>query len=263
MSSEEIAAVLTDLPAQGPPALVVDRVTRAFEQLGSPEDAQGVSHFIPGAEHTYGLRIAQLRAMGKHVAKHYDYNMCRSIARASWPRGSREHRMFALFLLEASKLSPAECWELGLEFLPGVLTWEDCDQLCGATLGRALSKDPAYMDQLETWLDDENFWVRRAALVSTVLLRRASYPLDLAYQLDIRTLAMCAALLEDKEPYVRKAVDWTVRETLRRNYKLVRDWLLEQARANPSRNARTTLKLSAKKLNDDDRAAFLAALGED
>jgi 3-methyladenine DNA glycosylase AlkD len=102
--------------------------------------------------------------------------------------------------------------------------------------------------------------VRRAALVSTVLLRRAKYPPDLARSLDERALAMCADLLNDQEPYIRKAVDWTAREALKRHYYLARSWLMAQAEANPSRTARTTLKLVAKKLSDQDREAFLAAL---
>lgn len=260
--TDDVTAALPDLPDPPAPAAVVDAVTRAFEQLGNPADARGAEHYLPGVDRAYGLRIPQLRAMGKYVVTtcKKDPDLCRSIALASWPRGSREHRMFALFVLENIKLPPAECWELGVRFLPDVLTWEDCDQLCGSTLGRALAADPAYMDQLETWLEDRNFWVRRAAIVSTVLLRRAKYTADLARELDARALAMCAALLDDEEPYIRKAADWATREVLKRHYDLARDWLIGQAKRGPSRTARTTLKLSAKKLNEHDHAAFLTAL---
>jgi 3-methyladenine DNA glycosylase AlkD len=114
------------------------------------------------------------------------------------------------------------------------------------------------MDRLETWLADHNVWVRRAALVSTVYLRRAKFPPDLARALDARTLGMCEALLADEEPYIRKAVDWAVREVIGRHYDLGRDWLLAQAQRDLPRGARTVLKLSAKKLTDGDQAAFLA-----
>ncbi len=254
--------VLPDLPEKASPALVVDHVTDVFEQHANPTNQAGTEKYIPGLDKSYGLYIPQLRTLAKHVAQTYkkDTNFCRSIALASWPRGSREHRMFALLLLDQVKLPPAEAWELGLQLLPDLLTWEDCDQLCGSTLGRALAADPAYMDKLETWLDDENFWVRRAALVSTCLLRKGKYDAELARSLDTRALAMCEALLEDKEPYVRKAVDWATREVLRRHYDLAHDWLIRQAGRELPGFARSTLKLSAKKLTDEDGAVFLKTL---
>ncbi len=257
-----LTALLADLPPQPTPEQLVEHVTHIFEQLANPEDAEGVSRYMPGMDNTYGLRVPQMRAVGKSVAKAYkkDPELCRAIARTSWPRGSREHRLFAAFLLDSIKLTPAERWALGLEFLPGVRTWEDCDQLCAAVSGRALAEDPAYMDQVETWLTNANFWVRRAALVSTVYLRRAKYPPDLARALSVRALAMCAALLGDPEPYVHKAIDWATREVIGQHYDLARDWLLDQARQGLSGKARSTLKLSAKKLNEADREAFLAAL---
>ncbi len=263
-TAQEVAAAVGDLPETASPADIVARVTRAFERLGSPANAEGQARFMPGLDRAHGVSVPHLRALGKHVARVYrdDPDRCRDAARESWPCGSREHRLFAVFLLEQIKeLTPAECWELGVGFLPGVRTWEDCDQLCGATLGRALAAEPAYMDDLEAWVGDESAWARRAALVSTVYLRRSRLADEVVRALDARALALCEALLDDPEPYVRKAVDWAVREVLGRHYSLGRAWLKDQSRRALSRTARGTLKKSAKKLNEADRQALLAALG--
>ena len=125
----------------------------------------------------------------------------------------------------------------------------------------ALAQDASYMDELETWIEDENFWIRRAALVTTVLLRRSKHPPEIALDLDRRTLGMCEALLDDGEGYIRKAMDWAIRETIKRRYELGCDWMMAQASTHPSRTARSTLKLAAKKLNDADHQAFLSQLG--
>jgi 3-methyladenine DNA glycosylase AlkD len=129
-----------------------------------------------------------------------------------------------------------------------------------ALLGQALAEDSRYMDVLEGWVEDKNSWVRRAALVAPVYLRRAKYSEKVALDLDRRTLAICEALLDDQEKYIRKAVDWSVREVIKRHYDLGREWLTTQAAVRPSRPARTTLKLAAKKLIETDRIAFLAVL---
>jgi len=243
---------------------VLEVVTRALEgQEKDSEYIKGMQTAVPGAGKLYGVRVPQLRTIAKQLVKKYhgqDQNLDR-FAQASWAQGSREHRLIALFVLGGRRnLTPERRWELGLEFLPDVEDWEICDQLCHALLGQALAEDPNYMDQLEIWVDDDNFWVRRAALVSTVILRRAKYSEVVAKGLDQRTLRMCAVLLEDGEKYIRKAVDWTVREVIKRHYALAFTWMLAQARRGLGTIGRSTLKLSAKKLNMTDQQHLLAAL---
>lgn len=243
---------------------VLGVVTRALE--GHEQDSeylQGMKMAVPGAGKLYGVRVPQLRTMAKQLTKKYgdqEQNLVR-FAQESWEQGSREHRLIAIFVLAGmKKLTPERRWELGVEFMPDVEDWETCDQMCHALLGQALAEDPNYMDQLETWLEDDNFWVRRAALVSTVILRRAKYSETVAAGLDQRTLRMCAVLLEDGEKYIRKAVDWTVRAVIKRHYALAFTWMVEQAQSGPGAVGRSTLKLSTKKLNEADEHSFLAAL---
>lgn len=243
---------------------VLEVVTRTLEgQEQDSEYLQGMKMAVPGAGKLYGVRVPQLRAMAKQLTKKYgdqERDLDR-FAQASWAQGSREHRLIAIFVLAGmKKLTPERRWELGVEFLPDVEDWETCDQMCHALLGQALAEDPDYMDQLETWIEDNNFWVRRAALVSTVILRRAKYSEAVAEGLDQRTLGMCAVLLEDGEKYIRKAVDWTVREVIKRHYALAFTWMVEQAQSGPDAVGRSTLKLAAKKLSETDQKFFLAAL---
>jgi 3-methyladenine DNA glycosylase AlkD len=235
----------------------------AFESAsGDQEYLAGMQRTVPGVGKLYGVRVPNLREMGKQISQAYrkDPAVIREIALASWNQGSREHQLVALFLLAKLKLDPQMCWELGERFLPDVNNWETCDQLCHALFGEALAKVPDYMEVIETWLDNPNFWVRRAALVTPVLLRRAKYSPHIALDLDKRTLAMSLRLLDDPEKYIRKAVDWTVREVIKRNYELGHDWMMNMAQQNPSKIARSTLKLASKKLSSKDQEQFISLL---
>jgi 3-methyladenine DNA glycosylase AlkD len=243
---------------------VLGVLTRALE--GHEQDSeylQGMQMAVPGAGKIYGVRVPQLRTMAKQLTKKYgdqEQDLIR-FTQASWAQESREHRLIAIFVLAGMKeLTPERRWELGVEFLPDVEDWETCDQMCHALLGQALAEDPDYMEQLETWIDDDNFWARRAALVSTVILRRAKYSEAVAKGLDQRTLGMCAIVLDDGEKYIRKAVDWTVREVVKRHYALAFTWMVNQAESGLGAVGRSTLKLSAKKLDATDQQHFLAAL---
>jgi len=255
--------LLKDIPPDPIPEKVVDALEEAFvRHVGNEEYLAGMKLTVPGAGKLYGVKVPFLRKMAIEVVSAYKKGNddLRTIALACWGRGSREHQLVALFILDKVKLNPAERWQLGERFLPDVDNWESCDQLCMALLGQALAEDPSYMDVLEGWVGNENFWVRRATLVASVYLRRGKYSENVAMDLDRRTLTLCEALLNDQENYIRKAVDWSVREVIKRHYDLGREWLMAQAGTVPSRTARTTLKQAAKKLNEADRLVFLAAL---
>lgn len=253
-----------ELPHEFDVTKIIAAITQSFEaQADDPEYTAGVSRAVPGVPLTYGVRVPALRDMAKTTLKHYKYRteLLVDLSITLWDQNSREHRLIALFILAGLKqLAPAVRWELGVVFLPDIGDWELCDQMCHALLGQALAEDPRYMDQVEAWIDDEHFWVRRAALVSTVLLRRARYEPALAIELDGRALAMCARLLEDEEHYIRKAVDWAVREVIKRHEDLAFDWMMGQAAHGLSSTGRSTLKLAAKKLPAGKREEFLGVV---
>jgi 3-methyladenine DNA glycosylase AlkD len=254
-----------NLPAELEINRVIAAMTKLLErQADDPQYKAGVARAVPGALKTYGVRVPDLRSMAKVVLKQYKDQPEKLIdlSLSLWDQASREHRLMALFTLAGLKkrLAPPQRWELGVRFLPDIADWELCDQMCHALLGQALAENPGYMDILETWVTDENFWVRRAAIVSTVLLRRAKYEEPLAAKLDERALAMCADLLNDEEHYIRKAVDWTVREVIKRHEDLAYDWMLAQAASGLSPVGRSTLKLAAKKLPPKRQKEILSAL---
>lgn len=261
----DLESLLARLPDKPDPPQVVDIITEAFTQLSDdPDYLESMRTVVPGAEKLYGVRVPRLRDLARSIARMYKPypDELKKVSVASWERGSREHRLTAVFLLSRLKkgMDPQEQWSLGVRFLPDVSNWEECDQLCHALLGEALARSAGYMDELETWLEDENLWVRRAALVSTVLLRRADFPDALAMELDRRALGICETLLDDQEKYIRKAVDWAIRETIKRRYHLARGWIMARARSELSRTARSTLKLASKKLDQGDRERLLRTL---
>jgi len=258
---------MNDVYLSLPPQPILKEVMQSLElgfkrEVGSAEYLEGMRRTVPGVAKLYGVKVPKLREISKKILTTYlsDDSAALEIAKKSWSIGSCEHQLIALFMLAKLKMDPDERWELGVQFLADVNNWESCDQLCHALLGQALALDPGYMDHLESWLQDENFWVRRAALVSPVLLRRANYSPELARDLDTRTLVMSGKLLDDPEKHIHKAVNGTVREVIKRQYDLGFKWLMKQARRRPARIAHTTLKLASKKLTAQDQEAFLHVL---
>jgi 3-methyladenine DNA glycosylase AlkD len=79
-------------------------------------------------------------------------------------------------------------------------------------------------------------------------------------ELDQRALMMCEALLDDKEHYIRKAVDWAIREVIGRHYETGRELMMRQAARDPSSTARSTIRLASRKLKDADREELRSVL---
>lgn len=251
-----------NLPVNPDPELVCAALQEIMGKQVDPEYLSGIKQVVPGEQPSYGIRVPVLRDLALQILKTYgkDPEVVLPIARHAWEMGWREWQLIALFLLADIQITVEARWDLGVEYLPEVSNWELCDQLCGALLGQALAENPACMDKLETWIEAPDFWVRRAAIVSTVMLRRAKYDKTLAAELDRRALAICQALLDDQEHYIRKAVDWSIRETIKRNYDLGCEWMFGQTGRTLSRTAHSTLKLAAKKLSPSDRERFIAVL---
>lgn len=252
------------LPTDPNPEQVVAALTDAFQTgTGDAQYQSLISTAVPGISPTYGIRVPALREMAKEILRKYKNQTAalRDIAQESWSMGTREHKLVALFIFDGLKdLAPEDRWVIGVRYLPDVGNWEECDQLCMAMFGRVIIESPSVMDELERWTQDPNLWVRRAALVTTVYLRNGKFDDEEATDLDARALAMCAALLDDDQKYIRKAVDWTIRAVIARHDQLAYIWMMEQSTPGLTSTGRTTLKLASKKLSEQNREAFLEKL---
>lgn len=106
---------------------------------------------------------------------------------------------------ESVRIAEVEALAKGLE------TWDGVD-----TFGIYIS-GPAWRDgqikdaDIKRWAKSENLWIRRAALVSTVVLNSKSRGAGASGGDAKRTLAICKMLIDDREDMVVKALSWALR----------------------------------------------------
>src|SRR5262245_46971502 len=101
-------------------------------------------------------------------------------------------------------------------------TWALVDPLAMSITGRLAERHPELGVVLDRWANDQDFWIRRAALLALLVpLRRGEG--------DFERLAKYAdAMLGDKEFFVRKAIGWVLRDTAKKRPSLVFAWLLRE-----------------------------------
>jgi 3-methyladenine DNA glycosylase AlkD len=85
-------------------------------------------------------------------------------------------------------------------------TWDLVDDISIHLVGTVLEKDRKAYRYLKKWSRSENFWIRRASLISPILLfRKGRGDPELFFTFAERMLA-------EKEFFIRKAMGWGLRE---------------------------------------------------
>ena len=163
-----------------------------------------------------------------------------------------ERRMIAVLLLEAFEplLRPADM-KLLERLVRESKTWAFVDELAIAIVGPLVERSPALLRVLDRWATDDDFWLRRCAMLALLRpLRRGEG--DFA-----RFTRYAEAMLNDREFFIRKAIGWVLRETAKKRPDLVYQWLLPRCAIASG----VTVREAVKYLSTQQRADVLKAYG--
>jgi len=167
-----------------------------------------------------------------------------------WKTPVFERRMVAVLLLEAFEplLQPVDIALLE-RLIRQSKTWAFVDELAIVITGPLVERSPELLSVLDRWAHDDDFWVRRSAMLALLRpLRRG--------QGDFRRFARYAdRMLEEREFFIRKSIGWVLRETGKAQPDMVYAWLSPRA----ARASGVTVREAVKYLSPPQRADVLAA----
>ncbi len=108
-----------------------------------------------------------------------------------------------------------------LSFLEAVIRknswWDSIDRIAPTLIGSLLQKYPELLPEMDRWIEDENMWIRRSALI---------YQLKYKEKTDEKRLfTYCELRMHEEEFFIRKAVGWVLRQYARTNPKSVREFV--------------------------------------
>lgn len=126
------------------------------------------------------------------------------------------------------------------EMLMASTGWDCVDDISIHLVGTVLEKDPKTYRYLKKWSTSDNFWMRRASLISQILLFR--------YGRGDKALffRIAGKMISEKEFFIRKAIGWTLREMSKTDPESVISFLLKVK----NKASGLTLREGSKLLNE-------------
>jgi 3-methyladenine DNA glycosylase AlkD len=201
-------------------------VTGGLRPLGSPERAAQEKRYLKSDLDFIGVAVPDMRRVVKAAMRDHpglDAQGMVAWAVALWREPVHERRAAAveILTLAAPRLGASDLGVLE-RLLRESRTWAYVDGLAGNVAGEIALRDPAPASpRIDGWAVDEDFWMRRSALLSLLRGIRAGTP-DLA-----RFTRYAEPMLAEKEFFVRKAMGWVLREISRRDPAWVAKWTEE------------------------------------
>jgi 3-methyladenine DNA glycosylase AlkD len=200
-----------------------------------------------------GVGLPAMRQIVRGVKRQHgglDRRRLVALGNVLWKTPIFERRMVAVLLLEAfvPLLQPVDIALLE-RLIRQSKTWAFVDELAIVITGPLVERSPELRRVLDRWAQDDDFWVRRSAMLALLRpLRRGRG--------DFRRFARYAdRMLEEREFFIRKSIGWVLRETGKPQPDTVYAWLLPRA----ARASGVTVREAVKYLSSAQRAAVLAA----
>jgi 3-methyladenine DNA glycosylase AlkD len=232
---------------------IAARIEDDLRGAGKPARAEQEKRYLKTDLQHYGASVPAIRTITKAAIAHHaalrDDEVLR-LVEALWARPVHECRMAAVELLDLySGLLRRGDIELVERLIRQSKTWALVDGLAASVAGPLIERHPELGRTLDRWASDDDFWVRRSALLALLLpLRRGQGDFD-------RFFRYADAMLDEREFFIRKAIGWVLRETARKQPDLVYAWLEPRA----GRASGVTVREAVKYLSGGQRDTILAA----
>jgi 3-methyladenine DNA glycosylase AlkD len=213
-----------------------EEVIRHLKAHAEPANVEGMARFGINPSNTLGLSMPFLRQTSKRIGTDH------ALAARLWRSGIHEARILAALVDDPARVTPAQmdAWIKDFD------SWDVCDQVCGNLFDRTRHA----RRKAVAWARRNPEFERRAAFALMAALawhdKTAKDELFLGYLPVIERYAF------DERNFVKKAVNWALRNIGKRNRKLHKAALACARRIakQDSRSARWIAKDAIRELTD-------------
>jgi 3-methyladenine DNA glycosylase AlkD len=223
-----------------------DEVLKALESLGCEAVRASQERFGIRTDRAYGITTPQLKALARRLGRSHE------LAANLWNNGALELRILAALIEEPAKVSRAQMdrWARAFDH------WGVCDACCCYVF----RKTPFARAKAVDWSGKNNEFVKRAGFALMAYL--AVHDKESSDEAFAEWLPIIERQADDDRPYVRKAVNWALRQIGKRNARLNR-LAIRSAQAIRERGTKSARWIASDALRELQSAAVRRRLGFD
>jgi 3-methyladenine DNA glycosylase AlkD len=181
--------------------VTADEILAKLQQLGSPENVAGMARFGIAPVVAYGVPAPAMQKLAREVG--VDSNLAVRL----WNTGVHDARILAAYVMNPDHLTRREMDRWAKQFD----SWAVCDNACM----HLFRKTPFAWEKAVDWSERKEEFVKRAAfaLIATLAVhdKKADNRVFLAF------LPVIERAAHDERNFVKKAVNWALRQIGKRN----------------------------------------------
>jgi 3-methyladenine DNA glycosylase AlkD len=172
-----------------------------LQQHARPEALEGMARFGMNPARRLGLAVPTLRELGREIGRDH------ALALALVDTGIPDAQILAAYVAEPAKFTAKQMdhWVSRLD------AWDTCDQACG----NAFVRSPLAWDRVPAWAAGAGEFERRAAF--SLIAALAVHDKRAADERFIALLPLIEQAAGDERNFVKKAVNWALRQIGKRN----------------------------------------------
>ena len=185
-----------------------------LKSLGNPKNVEGMARFGINPENTYGVPIPNLRKLAKEIGKDPSFAKAsegkHKLAQKLWNSGIHEAHILAGFV-DDPKLVTSKQMD---KWISDFDSWDVCDQVCANLFDRM----PIAYEKAIEWSKREREFEKRAGFALMAAL--AWHDKDAEDKKFVPFLPFIKKGATDDRNFVKKAVNWALRQIGKRNKNL-------------------------------------------
>lgn len=181
-----------------------DEIMSKLQSLANPENVKGMARYGINQHNNLGISIYLLRPLAKEIGINH------ALALKLWDSTLHDARLLACFIDDPQQITSEQMDAWAEDFD----SWDICDQACTSLFDRS----PLAYKKVFQWADKEKEFVKRAAF--SLIAGLAVHDKTATEQDFERFLSLCIRHSNDERNYVKKAVNWALRNIGKRNLSL-------------------------------------------
>ncbi len=179
----------------------VGEVLKKLRAKAKPDRLEGMARYGMVAERRLGVSVPDMRKIAKELGKDH------KLALELWKTGIPEARIVAAMIDEPEKLTEKQMEE----WVKDINSWDICDQVCM----NLFEKTPLAWKKILDWSEREEEFVKRTAFALTACL--AWHNKEVEDEKFIELFPVIKRGATDERNFVKKAVNWALRNIGKRN----------------------------------------------